>query len=72
MKKKIAIVCNYSVWCNGVRDCAKCPFMTEMKLEDLDQLEKKAPIQFEEGFESMCETEFCAWRKKEDIKIKQG
>jgi hypothetical protein len=48
LPRKVAIVCNYHVWCNGVGDCEKCPFLLELKIEDLDALEKEAPVA-EEG-----------------------
>jgi hypothetical protein len=48
LPRKVAIVCNYHVWCNGVGDCEKCPFLLGLKIEDLDALEKEAPVA-EEG-----------------------
>jgi len=43
-RRKIAIVCNYSVICNGVGDCLKCPHLRELQVIDLLELERKEPV----------------------------
>jgi len=48
-RRKIAIVCKYSNWCNGDKDCLKCPFLMELKVRDLERLEKESPVVVEEG-----------------------
>jgi hypothetical protein len=48
-RRKIAIVCNYSNWCNGDKNCLKCPFLMELKVEDLEQLDAEQPVDVEEG-----------------------
>jgi hypothetical protein len=32
LPKKVALVCNYSVWCSGTRNCEKCRFLMELKV----------------------------------------
>jgi len=40
LPRKVAIVCNYHVWCNGVGDCEKCPFLLELKIVDLEKVDE--------------------------------
>ena len=49
-RRKIAIVCNYSVICNGVGDCLKCSHLRELQVVDLERLEREKPVAIvEEG-----------------------
>jgi hypothetical protein len=35
--RKVALVCKYSVICNGEKDCLKCPYLRELKVVDLTE-----------------------------------
>jgi hypothetical protein len=46
--RKIALVCQKSVICNGDKDCLKCPYLRELRIVDLDE-EEYVRIELEEG-----------------------
>jgi hypothetical protein len=43
--RKVALVCNYSVICNGEKDCLKCPHLRELKIVDLNENDVKVDVE---------------------------
>jgi len=48
-ERKVALVCPYSVICNGTRDCLKCPHLRELKVVDLNEGGETGVQDTEEG-----------------------
>jgi hypothetical protein len=40
LPRKVAVVCNYHVLCNSTGNCEKCPFLLELKIVDLEKVDK--------------------------------